>query len=163
MSNQLCNYGNNTTKITIEDPRGIMDSVTLGHCQNWNVKEEQELAEEIDFDGITITPYKYGKNTISFTRFIRYNVDEERKILRILRCMKTDPMNITATFKRTSPDATENPVAKYSETWKNCYLSSNEREVKPGEADKQDVEIKSEGLLESTEGDHWEWWTDDDE
>lgn len=157
----FCNFNKNTTKIIIEDPKGNFEPVSLGYVQEYNVEEENEVSEEMTFDGICVNTFKYGKTTISFTRIIRYNVGEEQRIQQVLTCMKTDPMNVTAIFQRTSPDVPGNPVGKFTETWKNCRISSNKRDYKPDEEFKQEVELKSEGRLLDTETDTWEWLDDE--
>lgn len=158
MTDQYCNYADNETKITITDPKGLIEPITLGYVQEFNVEEEQDVTEEATFDGYCVNTFKYGKTSISMTRIIRFNIEQETKVQNILDCMKTDPMNITAVFKRTSTDYAKNPVGKYSVTYKNCRLASNKKDFKPDEEFKQELEFKSEGILRSTETDEWAWF-----
>lgn len=154
---KLCNYDDNLYRVEITDPKGYMDPVTVGYVQEYNVEEEFEVSEEYTFDGVVVDTFKHPKTTISMTRLIRYNVEDEVKIQNLIYCMRTDPMNITFTAQRTSPDFTKNPVGVLTETYKNCRISSNKRDFKPDEAFKQELEFKSEGRLLGTEYNTWAW------
>lgn len=153
-----CNYAKNLTRVDVSDPKGIMEPLTIGYVQNFDVSETGDVYEEATFDGYAVDTFKYFKTEIKITRLIRYNVEDEQKIANLLECMKTDPMTITFTTQKTSHDVVKNPVGKHVESYRNCRLADNNRSFKADDFAKQDLTFKSEGKINNTEVEEWSWF-----
>lgn len=143
-----CNYDKNLVRLEI-------DGVTIGYVTEIEVNEEFEVSEEYYFGGVAVDSFKYPKTTITIHRLIRYNMTEESEVLRILNCMRTDPKNITFVSQHTSMSGDGNNVGKLVQTYKNCRLSSHKRTLKPDEAFTQEIEFKSEGLINDDSNPIW--------
>ncbi|MGI6564908.1 hypothetical protein [Methanosphaera sp.] len=143
-----CNYDKNLVRLEI-------DGVTIGYVTEIEVNEEFEVSEEYYFGGVAVDSFKYPKTTITIHRLIRYNMTEESEVLRLLNCMRTDPKNITFVSQHTSMSGDGNNVGKLVQTYKNCRLSSHKRTLKPDEAFSQEIEFKSEGLINDDSNPVW--------
>lgn len=143
-----CNYDKNLVRLEI-------DGVTIGYVTEIEVNEEYEVSEEYYFGGVAVDSFKYPKTTITIHRLIRYNMTEESEVLRLLNCMRTDPKNITFVSQHTSMSGDSNNVGKLVQTYKNCRLSSHKRTLKPDEAYTQEIEFKSEGLINDDSNPVW--------
>lgn len=143
-----CNYDKNLVRLEI-------DGVTIGYVTEIEVNEEYEVSEEYYFGGVAVDSFKYPKTTITIHRLIRYNMTEESEVLRLLNCMRTDPKNITFVSQHTSMSGDSGNVGKLTQTYKNCRLSSHKRTLKPDEAYSQEIEFKSEGLINDDSNPVW--------
>lgn len=143
-----CNYDKNLVRLEI-------DGVTIGYVTEIEVNEEYEVSEEYYFGGVAVDSFKYPKTTITIHRLIRYNMTEESEVLRLLNCMRTDPKNITFVSQHTSMSGDSGNVGKLVQTYKNCRLSSHKRTLKPDEAYSQEIEFKSEGLINDDSNPEW--------
>lgn len=143
-----CNYDKNLVRLEI-------DGVTIGYVTEIEVNEEYEVSEEYYFGGVAVDSFKYPKTTITIHRLIRYNMTEESEVLRLLNCMRTDPKNITFVSQHTSMSGDSGNVGKLVQTYKNCRLSSHKRTLKPDEAYSQEIEFKSEGLINDDSNPVW--------
>lgn len=148
-----CNFDKNLVRVDV-------DGLTIGFVTEIETSEEYEVTEEPYFGGVAVDSFKYPKITLTINRLIRYNMIEESEVLRIINCMRTDPKTITFTSQHTSINEDGEAVGKLVMSYKNCRLSSHKRTLKPDEAFSQELEFKSEGLIEDKNNPAWSSVTD---